>query len=145
MQLCYRVHKIPSLVYIVSHMEPVHILMSYLFNTHFNIIIPSTTKSYNWCLVLNFLDYNSVEAYAFLISLSCVLLAIRIASSLIFYKTCALWSSSLCKFIQPHLRSSLYPAINTTNLSTFLPCVRHQVSHPYKTKHKVIYILIVTF
>jgi hypothetical protein len=36
----YHVHKIPPAVPILNHMNPVHTLASYLFKTHFNIILP---------------------------------------------------------------------------------------------------------
>jgi hypothetical protein len=57
-----------------------------------------------------------------------------------------LWSSSLCSFLQPHVTSSLFGPnilLNTLSLCSYLN-VRDQVSHPYKTKGKIIvsYVLI---
>jgi hypothetical protein len=41
----YRVHKSPPVVPIVSHIDPVHTIPSYLFRIYFNIIHPPTSWS----------------------------------------------------------------------------------------------------
>jgi hypothetical protein len=56
----------------------------------------------------------------------------------------------LCSFLQPPVTSSLSCPIillNTLFSSTLSPCVRDQVSPPYRTtdKIRVFYILIVLF
>jgi hypothetical protein len=48
-----RVYKSPPPVPILSQFNPVHVLSSFL-NTHFNIIFPSTRKSFTWSLYLRF-------------------------------------------------------------------------------------------
>ena len=43
-----RIHKVPPNVSNPSQINPVHVLASILFETHFNIIIPSTSRSSKW-------------------------------------------------------------------------------------------------
>jgi hypothetical protein len=47
----YHVDKSPLLVYIQSQMDPAHILISCFFNIQFNIVLPSTRKSFKWSLL----------------------------------------------------------------------------------------------
>jgi hypothetical protein len=46
------VHKNPPLVSILIHINPIHIMLSYLFKVHFNIVHPPTSWSTQWCLSL---------------------------------------------------------------------------------------------
>jgi uncharacterized membrane protein len=46
----YRVYKCPPLDLVVSLLIPVHTLTFCFFKTQFNIILPSTTRSFNWFL-----------------------------------------------------------------------------------------------
>jgi len=41
----YRCHKNPQCGHILSHFNPVHVLLTDLLKTHVNIILPSTLKS----------------------------------------------------------------------------------------------------
>jgi hypothetical protein len=45
-----RVHKTPSLVPILSQIDPVHIIPSYFSKIHFNIVHPPMSWSSWWCL-----------------------------------------------------------------------------------------------
>jgi hypothetical protein len=63
-----------------------------------------------------------------------------------------LWSSSLCSFLHPATTPSLFsPNILLSSLysNTLSLCyshnVRDQVSHPYKTRGKIIVLSIITF
>jgi hypothetical protein len=44
----YRIHKCSPPVSILSHLDPVHILRSYLLKIHLNIFLPSTPGSPKW-------------------------------------------------------------------------------------------------
>jgi hypothetical protein len=46
----YRVHKSPLLVPILSQIDPIHIIPSFSFKIHFNIVHPPTSWSYQWSL-----------------------------------------------------------------------------------------------
>ena len=44
LKFCYRVHKRPSLVPVVSHIIPLHILLAYFVMIRFNNILPSMPR-----------------------------------------------------------------------------------------------------
>jgi hypothetical protein len=58
----YRIQKCPLLDCILSHIDPVHALISYFLKTHLNIILTSTLGSHPWSLSLRFAHQNLVHA-----------------------------------------------------------------------------------
>jgi hypothetical protein len=104
----YRVHTSPPPVTILSYMNPIHTLTPYR-NIHFNIVLPSTPKSYDWSLPFRLSNQNFVCIY----DLPIVLHALPISSSLIFIipviflEEYILWSSSLRIFLYPPVTLSL--------------------------------------
>ena len=63
----YRIHTSPSVGAVFNHINPVHALTSYFFETYFNIIVPSTSGSSQWpssyftpklCMTFIFLCYS---------------------------------------------------------------------------------------
>jgi len=59
----YRIHKCPPTVPILSHLNPIHTPISYFQKIHFNIILPSTSRSPKWSLSLR-TEYTSVLCVA---------------------------------------------------------------------------------
>ena len=46
----YRIHNSSSPNYVLSQMNPLPLLMSYLFNTRISTVLPSTPWSLKWCV-----------------------------------------------------------------------------------------------
>jgi hypothetical protein len=59
----YRGHRYPTLVSILNQTNPTHPSVSYFFIIHFNVPLPSTSRSYKWYLSFRF---PTKTPYAFL-------------------------------------------------------------------------------
>ena len=58
----YRIHKCPSLVFILNQLDPVHNPTSYFLKIQINIFLPSTPGSPKWSISFRFPHKNSVYA-----------------------------------------------------------------------------------
>jgi len=149
----YHIHKCPSSVPILSHIDPVHSLTSYFLKVRLNSILPSTPGSPKWSLSFMFPHQNPVYASP----LSHMRYMPRPSLSSRFdHPNHIWWRVQISKFLimwfypLPCYLSLFGPNIllstlfsNTLSLRSSLN-VSDQVSHPYKTTDKiwVLYILI---
>jgi len=150
----YHIHKCPPHVPILSQLDPVHTPTSHFLKIHPNIILPSKSGSPQWSLSPRFPNQN--PAHTSPLPHTCY--TPRPSHSLDFttrtilgekYRTL---SSSLCIFLHSPLTSSLLGShillntlfSNTLSLRSSLN-VSDQVSHPYKTQGKVIFLYISIF
>ena len=57
----HRIHKCPTHVPILSHIDPVHNTTSHFLKIHLNIILPSTPGSPKWFLSLRYRAVNTIR------------------------------------------------------------------------------------
>jgi hypothetical protein len=133
----YRVHKSPPLVPILRQINLVRSTPSYLSKIHFNIILPSTTRSF------------PLKSYMHSSSHHACYMPWPFHSPWHGHSNCTWWRVQLMKllimqFLQPPVTSSLFgPNIllsilfsYSLGLCSFLT-VRDQVSHPYNLQEKL--------
>jgi hypothetical protein len=93
----YRVHKSPPFGPILSYINP-----NYIFNIHFNIILPSTLRSSKWFLSLGFPYQNPTCTSSVLICGSSLAPFLRLAviTQIIFGESYNSFSSSLYSLLK---------------------------------------------
>ena len=59
----YRIHKCPTCVPVLNHVDPFHALTSHFLKVHLNIILPPTPGCSKWSLSLTFPHQNPVYVF----------------------------------------------------------------------------------
>ena len=127
---------------------------SYFLKNNLNIIITSKPGSPKWFLSLRFVHQNPVHVSSRPIHATCPthLILLDFVTRVILGEECRSLSSSLCSFLHSPVTSSLIgPNIlrktlfsNTLSLRFSLSVI-DQVSYPYKTRGKIIFLYVLIF
>ena len=147
----YFTHKRPPPVSILGQPNPVHIPTSHLLEIHPNIIHPSTPRSPQWSLSLGFPSKTLYIPISSPIRATCPahLILLEFITRSILSEGYRSFSSSLCNLLHSPVTSSLLTPnilLNTMFSNTLSSRnVTDQVSHPYKTKGKIIVLYIWVF
>jgi len=144
----YRIHKWPPPVPILSQLDSAHTSISHFLKNH-HIILPSKPGSPKWSLSPRFPHQNPVNASPLPSPIRATypahLILLDFITRTILGEVCRSLSSSLCSFLHSYVTSYfLGPNIlhgtlfsNSLSLRSSLN-VSDRVSHPYKTKCKII-------
>jgi hypothetical protein len=104
----HRVHKSPPLVPILSHINPIHTIPSYLSRNHFNIVHPPPSCTSQWSLSFWLFHQYPICTPPPSCYMSCPSHPPWLDHSNYTWKKYKLWSSSLCSFLQLLVPSSLF-------------------------------------
>jgi len=150
----FRIHKCPPPVPVLSQLSSVHTPTSYFLKSHLNIILTSTPGSSKWSFSIRFPHQNPVRTSLLPLRATCpyhLSLHYLITRKVLGEKSSSL-SSPLCSFLHYPVTSSLLGRnvllstifSNTLSLTSTLN-VNDQVSHPYRTTGKIIFLYILIF
>ena len=150
----YRIHKCPPPIRILSQLDPVHNTTFHFLKIHRNIILPSKPGSPKWSLSLRFPHQNPVYASSLphTLYMPAHLILLDFITRTILGEEYISLSSSLCSFLHSLVTSFFLgpniflnnPISNTLSLRSSLN-VSDQISHPYTTTGKIIFLCILIF
>jgi len=150
----YHTHKRPPPLSILGQPNPVHIPRSQLLEFHPIIIHPSTPRSPQWSPSLRFPYQNPIHRLSSPIRTTCQahLLLLDFITRTILVEIYKSFSTSLCNLLHSPVTSSLLGPnilLNTMFSITLNIFSSHnindQISYPYKTASKVIFLYILIF
>ena len=150
----YSTHKRPPPVSILGQPNPGHMHTSHLLEIRLNIIHPSTPTSPQWSPSLRFPHQDSIHPLSSPIRATCPthLILLDFITRTILGEEYKSFSCLLWNLLHSPVTSSLLGTnilLNTmfSNTLSFLSSrnVSDQVSHPYKTTGKIIFLYILIF
>jgi hypothetical protein len=131
-----KVHKSLLPVPILSHINPIHTIPSYLSEIHLNILYPLTSWFLQWSL-------SPWLSHQYPVRIRAILPAYPMFLHLIIltWRRVKIMKLFIMQFFPTSKYSSQYPVLNILSLWSYLN-VRDQVSHPYRTTDKIIVLYI---